>query len=350
MPRAKKQHLKRQKNGQFYCKFKGKMFAGSTEDEAFAKREEYKRLLQLGLAAEQNPVIGEYIPRWMKLYKSGVTSKCYNDYANLFEALAPIAGKHFQEVTLDDVRQVWLHFNGYSESTIHRARMLYLSLFDTAVENGFCVKNPFRSKHAQPARGTSGTHRIITDEERELIHSTPHRFRLGVLVMLYAGLRKGEALAIDLDRDVDLAAGVLHVRQAVRIESNQPITVSPKTAAGVRDIPIFPVLAEELRGQHGWLIPSASGKQASGSAFARGWASYMTALSRAAGHPVSIRCHDLRHSFCTMLRKSGVEMKVAMMWMGHADEKMILRVYDHVTPDRIEENAQRVIERMKSAS
>ena len=45
--------------------------------------------------------------------------------------------------------------------------------------------------------------------------------------------------------------------------------------------------------------------------------------------PVTIRAHDLRHSYATMLRDSGVEMKLAMTWMGHADEHMLLRIYDH---------------------
>jgi len=31
MPRQKKQHLKRQKDGRFYCSYLGKMFSGSTE-------------------------------------------------------------------------------------------------------------------------------------------------------------------------------------------------------------------------------------------------------------------------------------------------------------------------------
>lgn len=63
-------------------------------------------------------------------------------------------------------------------------------------------------------------------------------------------------------------------------------------------------------------------------AFRRAWDSYLLHLSRAAGHPVSIRPHDLRITYCTMLKNAGVDMKQAMIWMGHADEKMILRVYD----------------------
>ena len=49
----------------------------------------------------------------------------------------------------------------------------------------------------------------------------------------------------------------------------------------------------------------------------------------------TVRPHDLRHTYCTMLVDAGVPLKQAMAWLGHADEKMILRVYDHVTDFRV---------------
>ena len=38
-----------------------------------------------------------------------------------------------------------------------------------------------------------------------------------------------------------------------------------------------------------------------------------------------------------MLRDAGVDLKLAMQWMGHADEKMILKVYDHVSEFRTQQ-------------
>lgn len=349
MPRAKRQHLKKQKDGRYYCRYHGKTFSGATEDEAFDKREEYKRLEAAHEAARRDPLVEEYVAEWLPLYKRGVSEKCYADYAKQLDALtAVVGGLRVREVGTTDARRVYAHFAGYSQSTIHRARMLYVAVFDTAVEDGICPRNPFRSKYAQPDKGTAGTHRVITDEERQLIHNTPHRMRLAALVMLYAGLRRGEALAIQIEKDVDLKAGVIHVRQAVRFRGNAPVITATKTASGVRDVPIFPPLADELKNQSGWLIASAKGLQATETAFSRAWDSYLHALSVAAGHPVVIRCHDLRHSYCTMLRDAGVDMKQAMLWMGHADEKMILRVYDHVTETRTRESVQKVVKRLRN--
>jgi integrase len=42
-----------------------------------------------------------------------------------------------------------------------------------------------------------------------------------------------------------------------------------------------------------------------------------------------------------MLRDAGVDLKVAMEWLGHADEKMILKIYDH-TEERIKTSVERL--------
>lgn len=44
--------------------------------------------------------------------------------------------------------------------------------------------------------------------------------------------------------------------------------------------------------------------------------------------------HDLRHSFCTMLYDAGVDLKSAMLWMGHADQQTTMSIYTHLTEQR----------------
>lgn len=378
MPR---QILKQRKDGRYRCKLGNKYFYGSTPTEALRARAAYQRMLDAGMRAEaEGMTVAQYVNEWLPLYKANVTTRTYNDYASQLDKLVEaLGGMLLKNVSVDDARALYLRYNGYSNSTIKRARMLYIGLFDAAMENGYCTRNPFRSRLAQPDKGTEGSHRAITDEERKLIHECQHSFRLPVFMMLYAGLRRGEALAIDIDRDIDLHAGVIHVRESVRFEVNQPVVAQTKTEAGNRDVPVFEVLRKELVGKTGLLSPSKHGVLMSESAFSSAWNSYVLAVEcmlngvsqkrwfgrrkidqendperyayvarlEAAGclkeadalrlenwKRFTVRPHDLRHSFCTMLRDAGVDLKQAMEWMGHEDEKMILRIYDHVSENR----------------
>ena len=342
MARQKKQHLKQRADGRYACRYKGQWFYGLTEDESLDAREEYKNQEAAGVLIRENITVKKYALSWLPVHKAGVSPKCYNDYAVQLEKLFPVIGDlPLSSVTVDHAAAVWKSFIGLSASTIKRARMLYIDLFDTAIDNDLCRKNPFKSKFAQAPKGSAGSHRPLTDEEISLICSVPHRFQLPVLIMLYAGLRRGEVLPLT-SKDIDLQRNVIHVTKAVRFTGNQPEVVSPKTSAGRRDVPILSPLRPFLINRVGLIAPSASGKIMSDTAFRRAWDSYLHALTLAAGHPVSFRPHDLRHTYCTMLRDAGVDIKQAMIWLGHADEKMILRVYDHVRDSRTRASVNRM--------
>ena len=187
-------------------------------------------------------------------------------------------------------------------------------------------RNPCRASSVKPPKGAKGTHRAITEEEKQLIYRTPHRMQLPALLMLYCGLRRGEALAVS---DKDIRGDMLLIERAVYFVGNQPRISTPKTESGKRAVPVPSILRPFLRDLSGLAAQGSNGSYMTEQAFKRGWESYLHALSQAAGKPVSIRPHDLRHTYCTMLRDAGIDMHQAMIWMGHADEKMILRIYDH---------------------
>lgn len=367
MPRQKKQRLKRRPDGRYRCAYKGRLFYGYTVDEVLEAREEYKHQEAAGeYIRETGMTVEQYADEWLPLHKADVSTKCYNDYKKQLKALTnAIGGIRLTNVTVDDAAKVWKHYAGYSASTIKRAKMLYVALFDSAIENDLCRKNPFRGRFAQPPKAPSGSHRALTDEEIELIRNTPHRVQLGALVMLYAGLRRGEVLALTRK---DITGANLHykritgtnnhnirfktasilkaqeiiVNKAVRFVGNTPTIEAPKTAAGVRRVPILSTIRPYLQNAPRRILASADGKLMTSTAWKRAWDSYITALSAAAGHPVNIRPHDLRHTYCTMLRDAGVDMHQAMIWMGHSDEKMILHIYDHITDQRTQNSIDQV--------
>lgn len=54
-------------------------------------------------------------------------------------------------------------------------------------------------------------------------------------------------------------------------------------------------------------------------------------LTRGAALP-RIRLHDTRHTAAALMLASGVQPKVVQEMLGHADVRITLGIYDHVTP------------------
>lgn len=359
MPRQK---LKQRPDGRYACRYKGRFFYGSTPTEALAAREEYKRLEALGELSVSLMTFADYAAAWLPAHKSGCTSRVYADYAHMVDQLSASLGSlPLSAITSDDVSACFASFAGKSGSYIRKVRMLLSAILDAAVDAELIRSNPCRKASVTFPKGKDGSHRVLEPWEAELILATPHRMQLPALIMLYAGLRRGEVLALSWE-DIDLAAGVIHVHASLRFERNQGTLSDPKTEAGARDVPILSPLRPFLAGGSGLLCPSTSGALMSEVAFRRAWDSYITALETALNgchrrwhgrtrehqallasgaslppwRSITIRPHDLRHTFCTSIRDAGVDMKVAMRWLGHADEKMILRIYDHITPLRLQ--------------
>ena len=334
-----KQTYTKRADGRYRVKYKEKYFYGDTQSEALAKKAEYIRNLEKGLNIKKLGItVRAYVGQWLPIYKANVSDKTYADYASQLNKLTDILGDYrMAEVTPTLAKSVYAEYRGFSDSTIHRAKMLFVAVFESAIADGIMNSNPFKAKTAAPHKGTVGSHRAITNEERHLIETVPHRMQPAAMCMLYAGLRKGEILALDTRTDVNLKTDELTVSRSVHFDSNQPILEDhAKTAAGKRTLPIFMQLRPFLAKCDGLVAHKAnSPDMMTLCAFERAWDSYMLALSKAAGHEIKIRPHDLRHSFCTMLRDAGVDMKLAIKWMGHADEKMILKIYDHITEHRI---------------
>ena len=328
-----------------------KVFYGKTQAEAAAKKKAFERDLEAGLKAGDKTEFAAYADHWIKTYKAGVvpsTRAAYQHDVDLMKAA--FKGKKLREITASDVQAFLNSRSGLSASAIKKSAMTARAIFEAARRDRMILFNP--CDHLSPPSGPAGTHRALTPEERAFLthHCQDHRFYFAAMLMLYAGLRRGEAMALRYDRDVDLAAGVIHVREAAHIAENGTdfFVDGPKSAASVRDIPILPpldaILAKAPR--EGLVLRSASGQPMTESAFSRCLESYQVQLDQqlngvsrrwatkeqlAAWRHLSFRCHDLRHTFCTLLYEAGVDVKSAQRWMGHADIMVTMRIYTHLS-------------------
>lgn len=332
---------------------KKKSFYGKTQAEVQEKRRAFEADLDAGTnITERDVLVRDYARKWLELYKADVKPHTRMAYAHDVELIvAQLGGKRLRDVQQSDVRALLNSRSGLSQSAVKKTRMTVSAIFRQAVSDRIISYNPTRD--VAPPKAEAGTHRVLEAWERDMILHPPekNRLQLAMLLMLFAGLRRGEVLALDLGRDVDLAAGVIHVCEGLTFAANQPEIGKPKTETSIRDVPIMPPLDEILAHTplHGPAAPSAQGGYMSESAFMSALKSYRvmmeTALNgvslrwaseaqRARWKPWTVRCHDLRHTFCSMLYDAGVDVKTAQRLLGHADVQTTLRIYTHLSAMR----------------
>ena len=375
MPRAKKIHLKKRRDGYYVCRYKDQWFYGITEDDALAQREEYKALEKSSdINLLTGPKLRDYADQFIKNAKVGASAHTREEAKIQMRKLVSALGdSYLADIRPSDIKAVYSSaFAGLSDSYIRRSAQLYRALFDAAVDDGYIKRNPARQDSAKPHKGTSGGHRAITPQERVWINTlcTDHRAHAAVMAMLYAGIRPQEMKALDIDRSVDFKKGEIKLVDFAHLENyNQyRITSKGKTEKATRVIPLFSPLRQALAGKHGMLITSASGKPVTVTAWKSVYKSYVTEMETAINGchkrwygktrehkkilaeggtlpewiSFTVVPYDLRYSFCTMCRDNGVELKTCVRWMGHTDAKMILKIYDDAPDSRSKAEAEKL--------
>ena len=172
----------------------------------------------------------------------------------------------------------------------------------------------------------------------------PTDFYIPLLLLITAGLRRGELLALKWS-DVDFKKGIISIRRSMVRGEDGFIIKAPKSEAGIRDIHLGAEVMEELKRYKAYqftemavdsmyvdnidfIIRQDNGALFTPDAMTRKWKRFITA------HELpDIRLHDLRHSNATALIKAGVSPKVVQQRLGHADVSITLNTYTHVVPD-----------------
>ena len=134
----------------------------------------------------------------------------------------------------------------------------------------------------------------------------------------------------------------LHVRQSLQrrqklLDQDAEQIAAPKTARGVRVVPILPLLRPHLErhkrdharpNQLDLAFPSDTGGPLDSSNVVN--RVYLPSVKRAGLH--RIRFHDLRHTFVTYCAAAGVPLAKVGDWVGHSDSR-ITEVYRHASAD-----------------
>ncbi|QGU01618.1 Putative prophage phiRv2 integrase [Corynebacterium kalinowskii] len=180
----------------------------------------------------------------------------------------------------------------------------------------------------------------ISDAQAKLLAANiSPRLKIGVQLMLWAGLRLGELLELrrsDIEGLNGRGAVVVNIsRNAQRVKDEATkkqvmITIdTPKTDAGNRSVTLPPKIAKELRAhakqymgpeEDALVITTETGKQMMDTTFRSRFAT----AKEAAGRP-EITPHDCRRFYGTMLvKKAGIPFEDARQLMGHETVEQLM--------------------------
>lgn len=333
-------------------------------DAKKALRERLVSIDRKEYVAPSDQTLDDYAAGWLQRAHGRLKPSTFASYSrNLRTHVSPTLGRvplqRIDSLMLDDLFQKLLVdgrrddvSGGLSPTTVRYVGTIIGAVLADAAKRGVIPRNPMDS--ATPPRPKQrGDHTVWSqDQVRQFLAST-REDRLYPLwrLLLFTGLRRGEALGLSWD-SVDLDVGTLTVsRSLVDVEWSKPIFSTPKTSAGGRTINLDEDTLEILRRHrtiqvqerlhagasykdHGLVFAHEDGTPLHPDRVSKTFRS----SSKRAGVP-EVRLHDLRHCHATLLLLAGVPAHVVQRRLGHSHVSITLSVYAAVMPSQDREAA-----------
>ena len=213
--------------------------------------------------------------------------------------------------------------DNYSASSIKKLRDALHQMYTTAIANDLTIKDPTvvliinkREKNERKALNEEEIARINGFCKQS--ESDPF-----VLTLLYTGLRRGEIAALTW-KDVDFENRIINVNKAVVFKNNHPIIRPSKTKTSIREVPILDALKDTLENykrayikkygadiQEKAVFVNSLGNPHTESSLNKFLNRCLKEYNEYYNNDVKFGMHQFRHTFCTMLYNSGVDIKTA---------------------------------------
>ena len=282
----------------------------TTCEELYEKQLAAKKQVEEILFRRKHPTVAEYCEKWLLMQSAKVSSATMKGYTSDMRnyIIKPLGDMYMEEVTADDIRLALVPLTQKSEGLYNTVNMLIKCIFYSAERSELITYNPCVGISAKGGKPTKKKD-ALTDQQVEVLLDTvkglpPYLF---IMICLYSGLRREEALGLQWDCVfLDAPTPYISVRRAWRSEHNRPVVSTVlKTPAAKRDIPIPKCLVECLRIKYTL--------------------------------DFDVTPHQLRHTYITNLLYAGVDPKTVQYLAGHENSKTTMDIYAKVKYNKPEE-------------
>lgn len=347
-------------------KRKYKTVYGKTQKEADEAALQVKLAMRKGLdIAAEKDTFADWAERWLALKELEVSRVKHTVYRNGVKHLNRYVGDApLSRLLAADIQHVITDLAKFnpntgrpmSTETLKTVKSAASQVFRLAIENRVMEYNP--AEHVRiPNQQETTDRRALTATEQSWIEGFEHRAQCAAMIMMHAGLRRGEAIPL-MWNDVDLNARTISVNKSVEIvKSRFVVKTALKSDASRRVVDIPQKLVNFLRDQPRdslYVCGRTNGAIHTQSSWVKMWETYLLDLNikfgdftfhrKKNGKPFTSKYDPegvpfviprftprwLRHTFATNLYLAGVDILTAKEQLGHASVNTTLEIYTHL--------------------
>jgi len=300
--------------------------------------------------------VGQWLTDWFESYvKTHTSPRTHETYwTAISRHLIPGLGAlPLAQLQPQDIQAHYAHVltdgrvsgkGGLSAKTVLLQHRILHQALAHAVRLGVAIRNP--AEVVEPPRPKRPKLNYLnTDQANEFLEvAGGSEFYVLFALLLFTGMRRGEAMALRWG-GVDLLGAEISISEtAFKLSNGTVIIKEPKTPHSRRAVDMPPSLAVLLR--HYRADQEAFRAWLGGTLTAEDFlfanpdgtplnpnlvTTRFRALIKRAGLP-HVRLHDLRHTHATLMLKAGVHPKIVSERLGHASVSITLDTYSHVLP------------------
>ncbi len=207
------------------------------------------------------------------------------------------------------------------------------SVFRAAIRDGLIATDPTEGVRLPRQRKREAAMTIPSPlDVGALLAAADERFVAFIAVCAFAGLRLGEAAALQVD-DVDFLRRQLHVRRQVQRAGRGAVEIRLPKYGSERTVPVPDELLRilsahmELGHRGNWLFQGAGDTPPHQNTVGYWWRKTVADAGLR-----GIRLHDCRHFYASGLIAAGCDVVTVQKALGHAKASTTLDTYSHLWP------------------